>query len=68
MELGNDPSELLNALDDASCLEAAVPDRRVGVANRLMRVIPSLGYRGNRGAISLVPSLAASSAWSKRRG
>jgi hypothetical protein len=31
MELGNDPSELLNALDDASCFEAAVPDRRVGV-------------------------------------
>jgi hypothetical protein len=31
MEFGNDPSELLNALDDASCLEAAVPDRRVGV-------------------------------------
>ena len=31
MELGNDPSELLNALDDSSCLEAAVPDRRIGV-------------------------------------
>ena len=31
MELGNDPSELLNALDDARCLEATVPDRRVGV-------------------------------------
>jgi hypothetical protein len=30
MELGDDPSELLNALDDASCLEAAVPHRRVG--------------------------------------
>jgi hypothetical protein len=33
MALGNDPSELLNALDDASCLEAAVPDRRVGVVS-----------------------------------
>ena len=33
MERGNDPSELLNALDEASCLDAAAPDRRVGVVS-----------------------------------